>query len=91
MKGKKAIFREKKACVLKQIWYVSMRRREKGRGHSLNITNTLVFYCISHAKLVLFVMESDKTHNQLFVWRNGNVFGYNVLIVTRDNYLTMLV
>ena len=36
------------------------KRRESGRGHySLNITNTLVNYCISHAKLVLLPMEVD--------------------------------
>ena len=33
------------------------KKRENGRGHPLNITNTLVFYCISHAKLILFAME----------------------------------
>ena len=36
------------------------KRRERERGHySLNITNTLVNYCISHAKLVLLPMELD--------------------------------
>ena len=35
------------------------KKRENGRGHPLNITNTLVFYCISHAKVVLLPMEVD--------------------------------
>ena len=61
MKGKRGKVWGKEGMWIETIFVrENEKRRERGRGHySLNITNTLVNYCISHAKLVLLPMEVD--------------------------------
>ena len=64
------------------------KRRERGRGHySLNITNTLVNYCISHAKLVLLPMEVDISMTILSHIFNCNCF--DVLLIFLISYLVL--
>ena len=74
MKGKRGKVWGKVGMWIKKFFVrENEKRRERGRGHySLNITNTLVNYGISHAKLVLLPMEVDISMTIL-----SHIFNFN--------------